>query len=107
MNSINWSNFNSTDFTLFCNALLSFEIGNNFVPFSAPGKDGGIDGQYQGKYDGKSGKWRFQYKFHQVARKQGFNTIKAELKNEITKLNDEAFFVLITNVELLPQELKE
>ena len=107
MNSINWSNFNSTDFTLFCNALLSFEIGNNFVPFSAPGKDGGIDGQYQGKYDGKSGKWRFQYKFHQVARKQGFNTLKAELKNEITKLNDEAFFVLITNVELLPQELKE
>jgi len=107
MNSINWSNFNSTDFTLFCNALLSFEIGNNFVPFSAPGKDGGIDGQYVGEYDGKSGKWRFQYKFHQVARKQGFNTIKAELKNEITKLKGEDFFVLITNVELLPQELKE
>ncbi|MGJ1205806.1 hypothetical protein [Sphingobacterium lactis] len=107
MNSINWSNFNSTDFTLFCNALLSFEIGNNFVPFSAPGKDGGIDGQYVGEYDGKNGKWRFQYKFHQVARKQGFNTIKAELKNEITKLKNEEFFILITNVELLPQELME
>lgn len=107
MNSINWSNFNSTDFTLFCNALLSFEIGNNFVPFSAPGRDGGIDGQYEGEYDEKRGKWRFQYKFHQVARKQGFNIIKTELKKEITKLKDEDIFVLITNVELLPQELKD
>ncbi|NJI72722.1 hypothetical protein HCX49_05850 [Sphingobacterium kitahiroshimense] len=107
MNSINWSNFNPSVFTLFCNALLSFEIGNNFVPFSAPGRDGGIDGQYEGEYGGETGKWRFQYKFHKVARKQGFNSLKAELKNEIKSLKDENIFVLITNVELLPQELKE
>lgn len=107
MNSINWSNFNSTDFTLFCNSLLTFEIGNNYIPFSAPGKDGGIDGKYTGKYGTEDGNWRFQYKFHQVARKQGFTTLKSELKEEIKKLKDEDYFVLLTNVELLPQELVE
>ncbi|RKE47153.1 ATP-binding protein [Sphingobacterium detergens] len=107
MNSINWSNFNSTDFTLFCNSLLTFEFGNNFTPFSAPGKDGGIDGKYVGIYGTEQGSWRFQYKFHQVARKQAYSILKSELKNEIKNLKDEDYFVLLTNVELLPQELVE
>ncbi len=107
MNTINWSNFDSTDFTLFCNALLTFEIGNDFIPFSAPGKDGGIDGKYIGEYDNNSGFWRFQYKFHQVARKQAFNSLKSQLKTEIDNIKSEDFFVLVTNIELLPQEHKE
>lgn len=107
MNNINWSNFDSTDFTLFCNALLTFEIGNDFIPFSAPGKDGGVDGKYIGEYDNGSGSWRFQYKFHQVARKQAYNSLKSQLKSEILNLKNENFFVLITNIELLPQERKE
>ncbi|MDQ0593397.1 MULTISPECIES: hypothetical protein [Chryseobacterium] len=37
MKTIDWSRFNSDIFTHFCNALLSFEFGNKFIPFSAPG----------------------------------------------------------------------
>ncbi|WP_333887359.1 hypothetical protein [Sphingobacterium siyangense] len=107
MERINWSNFDSTVFTLFCNSLLSLEVGKGFVPFSAPGKDGGIDGSFEGSYGERTGKWRFQYKFHQIARKQAVSTLKYELKEEIGKLKDENHFVFITNVELLPKELKE
>lgn len=107
MEKINWSNFDSTVFTLFCNSLLSFEIGNGFVPFSASGRDGGIDGLFNGTFGERAEKWRFQYKFHQVARKQAVSTLKFELKEEIGKLKDENRFIFITNVEVLPKELAE
>jgi hypothetical protein len=107
MDKINWPLYNSTDFQNFCNALLSFEISKKFIPFSAPGKDGGIDGSYTGTYDGLEGKWRFQYKFYLTARKVAFRTLKNDLKAEIKKIRQEDFLVILTNAEVLPQELEE
>lgn len=107
MDTINWNNFNFTDFTAICNALLLFEIGKGVQPFEAPGKDGGIDGSFVGSYNGKQGKWRFQYKFHNVIRKAGFQLLKSEVVTEVGNLKGEHYFVLMTNVELLPQEFNE
>ncbi|GAA3978914.1 ATP-binding protein [Mucilaginibacter dorajii] len=107
MDKINWSNSTGDDFTLFCNALLSFELGKSYQPFSAAGKDGGIDGAFDGAYSGKTGKWRFQYKFRSGPRAQSFSGLKSTVKTELTSLNDEAVYVLLTNVELLPQETVE
>lgn len=106
MESINWGNYTGQEFQLFCNSLLSFEIGKEFRPFNAPGKDYGIDGYFEGQYNNKGGKWRFQYKFHNVARKQAISLLKADLKEEVKKLQDEDHFILLTNVEFLPQEFK-
>jgi hypothetical protein len=107
MDTINWNNYDHFEFTAFCNALLTFEVSKNVKPFSAPGRDGGIDASYDGEYNGLNGRWRFQFKFHKVARKQGFYLLKSELSAEITNLKGEDFFVLLTNVELLPQEHQE
>jgi hypothetical protein len=104
MEGINWLNHTSEEFTLFCSALLAMEIGKQFQPFTAKGRDQGIDGWFEGKYGELEGAWRFQYKFHNVARKQGYNLIYTDLKNEISKIREEDFFVLVSNVELLPQE---
>ncbi|MGN7204430.1 hypothetical protein ACTHQF_09165 [Pedobacter sp. SAFR-022] len=104
MDTINWANYSFDEFELFCSALLTFEIGKSYQPFSAPGRDGGIDGSYTGPYQQQSGKWRFQFKFHQVARSQGVSSLRSQMKKEAEKLGDENFFVLLTNVELLPQE---
>jgi hypothetical protein len=107
MNTINWIHYDDKEFTNFCNALLSFEVSKKVKPFSAPGRDGGIDASYTGEYDGQKGDWRFQFKFYQVARKQGFNQLKSAIKSEIKKITNDDFFVLMTNVELLPQEVSE
>lgn len=107
MNTINWANYDSKEFENFCNALLTFEVSKKVKPFSAPGRDGGIDASYTGEYDGMEGSWRFQFKFHQVVRKQGFHQLKRDVISEVEKLKGEDFFVLMTNVELLPQELTE
>jgi hypothetical protein len=105
--NINWQSYDGKFFQRFCNALLSLEVSKSFVPFSAPGRDGGIDGLYSGTYDGMSGEWRFQDKFHKTARKESYNSIKAEIKLEIQKLASENHFIILTNVGLLPQEKKE
>lgn len=102
--NINWYNYDDTFFQRFCNALLSLEISKSFVPFSAPGKDGGIDGSFVGTYDGKTGKWRFQDKFHKTARIEAYQALKTGLPNELNKLKDEDYFIILTNVALLPQE---
>lgn len=107
MEKINWSNYNGEDFQRFCNSLLSMEVGKSFLPYLAPGKDGGVDGFFEGTYNDQEGKWRFQYKFHNVPGKQGFNYLKKDLKNEISNIKDEDHFVLVTNVELLPQYYQE
>ena len=104
METINWNNYNYDEFTMFCNALLTFEFGKSYQPFSASGRDGGIDGFYEGEYNQSKGKWRFQFKFHQVARRQAVISLKSQIKQEATLLKDEDHFVLLTNVELLPQE---
>ena len=107
MELINWNNFTPDSFTQFCNALLIAEVGKDINVFSAPGKDGGIDASFTGEYQNRQGSWRFQYKFHKVLRKQGFYSLKQEVASETEKLKCEDFFVLITNVELLPQENKQ
>ncbi|MDF2380862.1 ATP-binding protein [Nostoc ellipsosporum NOK] len=107
MDKINWSSYSDKDFTLFCNALLTFEFGKSFQGFSASGKDGGIDGAFNGTYDGLNGLWRFQYKFRQGPRIEGFRNLKSVVKSELENLQDEKAFVLLTNIELLPQELQE
>ena len=107
MEKINWSTYNGEVFQRFCNSLLSMEVGKSFLPYLASGKDGGVDGFFEGTYNGHEGKWRFQYKFHNVPRKQGFNYLKKDLKNEISNIKNEDHFVLVTNVELLPQEYQE
>lgn len=110
MNSINWSDFNGDKFQSFCNDLLSFEIGKDFVPFSAPGADQGIDGLFEGEYNGKQRKWRFQAKFHHpdTGRIAGFNQLKSQVKKDIDKnIQDETAVVFITNVELNPAQRKE
>ncbi|MGH1516569.1 hypothetical protein [Chryseobacterium sp. JK1] len=104
MKTIDWSRFNSDIFTHFCNALLSFELGNKFVPFSAPGKDGGIDGQMITDND----HWRFQYKFKTTPTKTALSSLKSDLKNESSKLtSDVSHYFLLTNVELLPNSIAE
>lgn len=108
MEKINWSSYDGeTTFTLFCNALLSFELGKLYQPSSAKGPDGGIDGAFEGNYQGDSGKWRFQYKFRSGARLQSYQGLKSTVKTELRSLTDEDFYVLLTNIELLPQEITE
>lgn len=107
MKTINWNEYTAADFQQFCNSFLSFEFGKTFQPFNAPGPDGGIDGKFIGQYEGKSGNWRFQYKFHLTARRSGVQSLKTEIKSEAGKLKTETAFVLLTNVELLPQEQQE
>lgn len=104
MKAINWSNYTPADFQRFCNSFLSFEFGKPFQPFNAAGRDGGIDGKFSGEYSGAKGEWRFQYKYHSTARKTAVNTLHTEIKTEATKLGTETFFILLTNIELLPQE---
>jgi len=106
MDKINWANYTFNEFELFCNALLTFEFGKRYQPFSAPGVDGGIDGFFSGTYLGETGDWRFQFKFYQAARRDAVSNLKFNLKEEIKKLANEAFFVLATNIELLPQEIQ-
>lgn len=110
MNTINWSDFNGEKFQSFCNDLLSFVIGKDFIPFSAPGADQGIDGLFEGKYNGKLGKWRFQAKFHHpdTGRIAGFNQLKSQVKKDIDKnIKDETTVIFITNVELNPAQREE
>ena len=106
MDKINWANYNYDEFELFCNALLSFEFGKVYVPFSAPGRDGGIDGSFTGSYQGHVGKWRFQFKFSLTSRNDAVSNLKSQLKEEAKRLAGEDHFVLATNVELLPAEAK-
>ena len=106
MDKINWANYTYDEFELFCNALCTFEFGKKYQPFSAPGVDGGIDGLYSGTYQGEKGDWRFQFKFYQAARSQAVSNLKFNLKKEVEKLGNEPFFVLVTNIELLPQKIK-
>lgn len=107
MKIINWNEYTASDFQQFCNSFLSFEFGKTFQPFNAPGPDGGIDGKFLGQYEGKRGEWRFQYKFHLTARRSGVQSLKTEIKSEARKLKTETAFVLLTNVELLPQKQQE
>ncbi|WP_316838949.1 hypothetical protein [Pedobacter gandavensis] len=104
MDKINWPQYNHDDFELFCNALMTFEFGKSYKPYTAPGRDGGIDGFFSGTYENNTGDWRFQFKFYQSARSVSVSNLKFQLKKEAANLNDEAFFVLATNVDLLPQE---
>lgn len=110
MNIINWSDFSGDSFQSFCNDLLSFKIGKDFVPYSAPGGDQGIDGFFDGKYNGKNEKWRFQAKFHHpnTGRVAGFNQLKNQVRKDIPKnIQDETKIIFITNVELNPGQRKE
>lgn len=110
INTINWTEFDGDKFQSFCNDLLSFEVGKNYIPFSAPGADQGIDGLFEGEYNGKQGKWRFQAKFHHpdTGRVAGFNQTKNQVKLDLDKnINDETSVVFITNVEFSPKQRKE
>ncbi|MFP5040293.1 hypothetical protein [Parasediminibacterium sp. JCM 36343] len=107
MDKINWANYNHEDFTIFCNALLTFEFGKKYQPFSASGKDGGIDGLFSGSYLDLQGNWRFQYKFRQGSRIENYRGLKSKVKSELSDLNDENYYVLLTNIELLPQEFSD
>ncbi|MFV8327927.1 hypothetical protein [Flavobacterium sp. ZS1P14] len=106
MDKINWANYNYDDFEMFCNGLLTFELGKTYHPYSAAGKDGGIDGAFTGTYQNFSGNWRFQFKFSHAARGEAVSNLRYQLKKEVAKLAEENYFVLITNIELLPQEHK-
>lgn len=109
-NPINWTEFNGEKFQAFCNDLLSFEFGKNYIPFTAPGGDQSIDGLFDGEYNSKTGKWRFQAKFHHpdTGRVSGFNQLKAQIKKDITEnIQDETTVIFITNVELNPNQRKE
>ncbi|RPD39438.1 ATP-binding protein [Chitinophaga barathri] len=101
---VDWKNSNPDVFQNFCNTLLWLELGDSFQGFEAPGKDGGIDGTYCGEYKRRNGLWRFQYKFHGTARKTAFNSLKQEIKQEIRKIKDENYLVILTNIPLNPLE---
>lgn len=107
MKTINWNDYTAEDFQHFCNSFLSFEFGKTFQPFDAPGRDGGIDGLFKGTYNDVTGEWRFQYKFHLTPRRSGFQSLKTDVKSEAEKVKNETTFILLTNVELLPQEQHE
>lgn len=104
MEVIDWNRYDPKTFELFCSALLTFEFGKSYKPFSASGPDGGIDGSYTGSYNNKDGDWRFQFKFHSMARSQAVSVLKREISSEAGKIKKENFFVLMTNVELRPSE---
>ncbi|NVK66285.1 MAG: hypothetical protein HWE22_16960 [Flavobacteriales bacterium] len=108
---INWSNFDGESFQAFCNDAFDFELGVNYVPFNAPGSDGGIDGLFEGKYGKYSGKWRIQAKFcaPETGRQKNIDRLGIEIKPELKKLiNDEVnHFILITNVEIGPKQLRK
>lgn len=104
MDKINWASYNYEEFVLFCNAFFTFEFGKQYQPFSAPGRDGGIDGTFNGKYQNEIGKWRFQFKFTQSPRSEGVTRLRYQIRQEAEKLDNEDFFALVTNLELLPQE---
>lgn len=106
MEKIKWPLYTSDEFQNFCNCLLTFEISKKIIPFSAPGRDGGTDGSFNGTYQEHTGIWRFQYKFHLTERKVSYNTFKKDVISELKKVADEDFLLLLTNTELLPQELK-
>ncbi|WP_346318924.1 hypothetical protein [Chitinophaga sp. YIM B06452] len=95
-----WANYTPDDFQLFCNSLLTFEVGKQFIPYGAKGKDKGFDGSFQGVYDLEEGNWRFQYKYHSTPTAKAFSSLKTDIKNEAKKIKDENHFVLLTNVEL-------
>ncbi|WP_396637765.1 hypothetical protein [Maribacter sp. R77961] len=110
MHTVNWTEFDGDKFQSFCNDLLSFEVGKNYVPYSAPGADQGIDGFFEGEYNGQQGKWRFQAKFHHpnTGRVAGFNQTKHQIKLDLSKnINDETSVIFITNVEFNPKQRKE
>lgn len=104
MKAIDWSLYNPDIFTRFCNSLIYFEFGHHSIPYSAPGKDGGIDGEM---INGNK-HLRFQYKFKLTASSAAFSSLKADLQKEYNKITDEVTdYVLITNVQLLPNWIKQ
>lgn len=105
---IPWHNFDGDKFQRFCNALLHLEVSKHVQPYTAPGKDGGIDAWYEGPYEGKEGKWRFQAKYHGTESKQAIRSLKSQIKADLeNNVRDENYLVFVTNVELLPQKVKE
>ncbi|MGO4710898.1 hypothetical protein AB4Y90_17675, partial [Chryseobacterium sp. 2TAF14] len=85
MKAIDWSLYNPDIFTRFCNSLIYFEFGHHSIPYSAPGKDGGIDGEM---ISGNK-HLRFQYKFKLTASSAAFSSLKADLQKEYNKITDE------------------
>ena len=107
---VNWTEFNGDSFQIFCNDLLSFEFGKNFIPFSAPGADQGYDGLFEGEYQGKKGKWRFQDKFKdpESGRTQGIMALRSDISTDLSNnVVDELYVLFITNVEIKPDKRKE
>lgn len=107
---INWTDFDGDTFQRFCNDLLSFEFGANYIPFSAPGADQGIDGLYEGEYQNQKGKWRFQAKFKhpETGRTQGVEDLKRDIKKDLANnVKGESHTILITNVEIKPNKRAE
>lgn len=104
-NNLNWegANFDHNRFQRFCNMLLMYEISPNVVPFSAPGKDGGVDAWFDGEYAGFSGKWRFQAKYKSVERKEAINKLRADIKADIVNnLREEDHLIFLTNISIGP-----
>lgn len=110
MNIINWAEHNGETFQAFCNDLLSFEFGRNYIPFSAPGKDKGVDGLFEGNYNGKKGKWRIQAKFRhpETGRSTSIAQLKSQIKSDLERnVQDEQYVLFITNVEIGANQYKE
>lgn len=110
MNIINWAEHNGETFQAFCNDLLSFEFGRDYIPFSAPGKDKGVDGLFEGNYNGKKGKWRIQAKFRhpETGRSTSIAQLKSQIKSDLGRnVQDEQYVLFITNVEIGANQYKE
>lgn len=111
MYRINWSKFDGDSFQSFCNDLFDFEFGVNYVPFNAPGGDGGVDGLFNGQYGKFSGNWRIQakYKAPSTGRQNNIDSLKSDLRKELRRKGVDQLdhFLLITNVEVGPKKQKE
>ncbi|MGD2247500.1 MAG: hypothetical protein PVF58_03780 [Candidatus Methanofastidiosia archaeon] len=118
LNKINWSIIKTgQQFQRFCNKLLEFEFGSNFIPYGIKGRDMGIDAQFIGEYCNKNGNFIFNYKFldpstdKNKARGLIFQQLKGAKgrKAELQKMDDANpdFYYILTNVKITPHWRKK
>lgn len=117
-NEINWSTIKTgQQFQNFCNRLLEFEFGSDFLPYGAEGRDMGIDGQFRGKYGNKEGNFIFNYKFldPSMDKSRARNLLVQQLKGtkrrkgELQKMDSVRpdFYYVLTNVKITPHYSKK
>jgi hypothetical protein len=61
-----WNGLTWMQFEHLCYSLLLEEVSKHVEDFYIAGKDKGRDAKFDGEYDKLSGKWIFQFKYHEL-----------------------------------------